>query len=155
MNRCEIKNRIAFKIWTAVTRVEKYNTCVAIQILVSICFISFRDDSFTRGPSNLRRFIYERSVTNIRDWSLAYSFIYSRSFNLRCRIISCHKSSFFYYLPPTLQLPTITAAFHNFFLLQPLHILSYLSSTHQQATWQNLSRNSVKVIRYRIQRWNS
>ena len=28
-----------------------------------------------RGQSNIRRFIYERSVTNIRDWSLAYSFI--------------------------------------------------------------------------------
>ena len=51
MNRREIKNRIAFKIWTAVTRVEKYNTCAAIQILVTICFISFRDDSFTRGQS--------------------------------------------------------------------------------------------------------
>ena len=77
MNRREIKNRIAFKIWTAVTRVEKYNTYAAVHILVTICFISFRDDSFTRGQSNLRRFIYERSVTNIRDRSLAYSFIYT------------------------------------------------------------------------------
>ena len=75
MNRRKIKNRIAFKIWTAVTRVEKYNTCAAIQILVTICFISFCDDSFTWGQSNLRRLIYERSVTNIRDRSLAYSFI--------------------------------------------------------------------------------
>ena len=27
----------------------------------------------------MRRFIYERSATNIRDWSLAYSFIYYAS----------------------------------------------------------------------------
>ena len=79
MNRREIKNRIAFRIWTAVTRVEKYNTCAAVQILVTICFISFRDDSFTSGQSNFRRFINERSVTNIRDWSLAYSFICTKS----------------------------------------------------------------------------
>ena len=47
-------------------------------ILETIHFILFRDDSFTRGQSNMRRFIYERSTTNIRDWSLAYSFIYER-----------------------------------------------------------------------------
>ena len=40
-----------------------------------ILFILFRDDSFTRGLSNNRRFINKRSATNIRDWSLAYSFI--------------------------------------------------------------------------------
>ena len=39
-------------------------------------FILFRDDSLTRGPSNIRRFTYEKSATNIRDWSLAYSFIF-------------------------------------------------------------------------------
>ena len=40
------KKRIAFKISTAVPRVEKYNICAAVQILESI---SFRDDLFTRG----------------------------------------------------------------------------------------------------------
>ena len=47
------KNGYFFKIWTAVHRV-----------------ISFRDDSFTRGHSNVQQFIYEKSATNIRDWSL-------------------------------------------------------------------------------------
>ena len=32
MNRRQIKNRIAFKIWTAVTRVEKYEIGAAVQI---------------------------------------------------------------------------------------------------------------------------
>ena len=32
----------------------------------------------------MRRFIYERSVTNIRDWSLAYSFIYVYIGNFSC-----------------------------------------------------------------------
>ena len=77
MNRREIKNRIAFKIWTIVPRVEKYKIgAAAVQILGTIRFILFRDDSFTRGQVNMRRFIYERSATNIRDWSLAYSYIY-------------------------------------------------------------------------------
>ena len=75
MNRREIKNRIAFKIWTAFPRVEKYKIGSAVQILETIRFILFRDDSFTREQSNIQRFIYERSATNIRDWSLAYSFI--------------------------------------------------------------------------------
>ena len=75
MNR-EWKNLIAFKIWTAVPRVEKYKIGPAVQILETVPFILFRNDSFTRGQSNVRRFINERSVTNIRDWSLAYSFIY-------------------------------------------------------------------------------
>ena len=124
MNRREMeKKRIVSKILPTAPILYFSSPGTAVQILNAIRFFFIS-----------RRFIYKRSVTNIRDWSLAYSFIYSRSFNLRCRIISCHKSSFFYYLPPTLQLPTITAAFHNFFLLQPLHILSYLSSTHQQAT---------------------
>ena len=49
MNRREIKNRITFKIWTAVPRLEKYKTGAAVQILETIRFILFRDDSFTRG----------------------------------------------------------------------------------------------------------
>ena len=50
MNRREIKkNRIAFKILTAVPRVEKYKIGTAVQILETIRFILFRDDSFTRG----------------------------------------------------------------------------------------------------------
>ena len=73
MNRREIKNRIAFKIWNAVPRVEKYKIGAAVRILETIRFIIFRADSFTRVQSNMRRFIYERSATNIRDWSLAYS----------------------------------------------------------------------------------
>ena len=32
MNRCEIKNRIAFKILTAVPRAEKYKIGAAVQI---------------------------------------------------------------------------------------------------------------------------
>ena len=82
MNRREIKkNRIAYKIWTAVPRVEKYKIGAAVQILETIRFILFfamihseevsqiRDDSFTKG------------YTNIRDWSLlAYSFIFLVSF---------------------------------------------------------------------------
>ena len=40
----EIKNRIAFKICTAVPRVEKYKIGAAVQILETV-----RDDSFTRG----------------------------------------------------------------------------------------------------------
>ena len=66
MNRREIKNRIAFKIWTAVHRVEKYKIGAAVQILETIRFITFRDDTFTRGQSNMRRFIYERPATNWR-----------------------------------------------------------------------------------------
>ena len=78
MNRLEIKNRIAFKIWTAVPRIENYKIGgAAVQILDNIRLIIFHADSFTRGQSNMRRFIYERSATNIRDWSLAYSFIFS------------------------------------------------------------------------------
>ena len=75
MNRREMKNRKAFKIWTAVPGEEKYKIGAVGQILETIRFILFRDGSFTRGQSNIRRFIYERSVDNIRDWSLAYSFI--------------------------------------------------------------------------------
>ena len=74
MNRREIKkNRIAFKIWTAVPRVENHKIGAADQIWETIRFILFCDDSFTRGQSNMRRFIYERSNTDIRDWSLVYS----------------------------------------------------------------------------------
>ena len=65
---------MAFKIWTAVSRVEKYKIGAAVQILETIRFILFGDDSFMKGQSNIWRFIYERSATNIRDWWLAYSF---------------------------------------------------------------------------------
>ena len=124
MNRREIKNRIAFKIWTAVIRVEKYNTCAAVQILVAICFISFRDDSFTRGQSNLRRFMYERSVTNIHDWSLAYSFIcMSMSVCLWdvlsvCRMVSrfvCH--NFLKGKVSYISISNIEPLFHNMYYI--------------------------------------
>ena len=68
MNRREIKKTlIAFKIWTAVRGEEKSYIGAVGQILETIRFIPFRDDSFMRGQSNIRRFIDERSVTNIRD----------------------------------------------------------------------------------------
>ena len=67
MNRREIKNRITFKIWTAVPGEEKYKIGAVGQILETIRFIPFRNDSFTRGQSNMRRFIDEKSSTNIRD----------------------------------------------------------------------------------------
>ena len=60
-------------IWTAIPRIEKYKIGTAVQILDTIRFIIFYADLYTRGQSNMRRLIYERSVTNIRDWSLAYS----------------------------------------------------------------------------------
>ena len=42
--------------------VEKYEISEAVQILEIIRFISsFRDDSFTRGQTNMPRFTYERS----------------------------------------------------------------------------------------------
>ena len=75
-SRNEKKNRIAFEIWNAIPRVEKYKIGAVAQILGTIHFILFRDDPFTSGKSNVRRFIYERSATNIRDWTLAYSFIW-------------------------------------------------------------------------------
>ena len=75
MNRREIKITGYLKIWTAVSRGEKYKIGAAVQTLETIRFILFRDDSFTRGTSNKRRFIYKSSATNIRDWSMAYSFI--------------------------------------------------------------------------------
>ena len=56
-------------------RVIKYKTGAVVRILATIRFILFHADSFTRGQSNMRRFIFERSTANIRDWSLAYSFI--------------------------------------------------------------------------------
>ena len=48
MNRREMKNRIAFKIWTAVPRVEKYKIGAALQILETIRFILFRDDIYEK-----------------------------------------------------------------------------------------------------------
>ena len=64
MNRREIKKLIAFKIWTTVPRIEKYK--------IGAVGSDLRD-----YPLYLisRRFIYERSATNIRDWLLAYSFM--------------------------------------------------------------------------------
>ena len=46
MNRREIRNRIAFKIWTAVVlRIEKYKIgAAAFQIFKTIRFILFPDD---------------------------------------------------------------------------------------------------------------
>ena len=40
---------LAFKIWTAVPRVEKYTISAVVQILEIIPFILCRDDSFMRG----------------------------------------------------------------------------------------------------------
>ena len=45
----------------------------AVQILETIRFILFCDDSFTRGQSNMRRFIYKRSlVTGVFFLTHAY-----------------------------------------------------------------------------------
>ena len=44
----------------------------------------------------MRRVIYERSVTNIRDWSLAYSFIYSSLVDVHS---SCGFSSLYIHHP--------------------------------------------------------
>ena len=41
MNRRELKNRIAFKISTAVPRVEKFKISAAVQNLETILFIFF------------------------------------------------------------------------------------------------------------------
>ena len=49
INLREIKNRIAFKIWTVVPRVEKYKIGATVQILKIVRFILFRDESFIRG----------------------------------------------------------------------------------------------------------
>ena len=58
--------RIVSKIWTAAPILYFSTRGTAIQILKAIpIFIS-------------RRFIYERSDCNIRDWSLAYFFIYEQ-----------------------------------------------------------------------------
>ena len=69
MNRRQIKkNRIAFKIWTAVPRVEKYKFGAAGQILETIRFISFRYDSFTGGHSNTYTTIHLRAVSHQYPW---------------------------------------------------------------------------------------
>ena len=39
MNRREIENQIAFKIWTAVPRIERYKIGSAVQILETVRFI--------------------------------------------------------------------------------------------------------------------
>ena len=92
MNRREIKKRTAFKIGTAVPGEEKYKIGAVGQIIETIRFILFCDNSFTRGQSNIRRFSHERSVTNIRDWSLVYSFIYSFVYILVLDV-GCHVQS--------------------------------------------------------------
>ena len=96
MNRREIKYRIAFKIWTAVPRGEKYKIGAAVPIWDYISFILFRNDSFKKGQSNMRRFIYERSANNIHDWSLAYILLFA--------LIWC---SYFPLMLPTLQFPSV------------------------------------------------
>ena len=58
----EIK-QIVTKIWTAAQMLYFSTRVPVVHILKAI-----------RGFVS-RRFIYERSVANIRDWSLAYSFI--------------------------------------------------------------------------------
>ena len=50
------KKRIAFKILTAVPRMENYKIGAAVQILETIGYISSRNDSFTRGHSKMWRF---------------------------------------------------------------------------------------------------
>ena len=47
MNRREMKKK-TFKIWTAVSPVEKYKIGAAVQILETIRIILFRNDSFMR-----------------------------------------------------------------------------------------------------------
>ena len=77
MNRREIKNRIAFKFRTAVPRVEKYKIGAAVGILETIRFILFRPNLFRIERSVKYATVHLRMATNIRNWSLAYSFIYS------------------------------------------------------------------------------
>ena len=65
---------LAWRQWIihhSLTPPKLYNRCCGSS---AICYVLFHDDSFTRGQSNMQRFIYKRSATNIRDWSLAYSF---------------------------------------------------------------------------------
>ena len=67
MNRREIKNRITGKIWAAVRRVEKYKIGAAVQILETLRFILFRDDSFRSGPVNYAT-IHLREVCHQYSW---------------------------------------------------------------------------------------
>ena len=71
MNRREIENQIAFKIWTAVPRIERYKIGSAVQILETDLF------SFIYERSVKYATIHSREVSHPAcDWSLAYSFIY-------------------------------------------------------------------------------
>ena len=65
VNESSRKHLIAFKIWTVVFHIEKYKIGALVQILDTIHFIIFHAYLFTRGQSNMRWFIYERSATNI------------------------------------------------------------------------------------------
>ena len=66
------KNRIAFKIWTAVPRVKKYNIFAAVQILETIRFVLSHDDSITRGQP-------PKSVTG--HWRVL-SYVFIRPFSM-------------------------------------------------------------------------
>ena len=84
----EVENLIPWNIFSA--RSDLYNLLlpsgnVSVQhciyerkrqcLVMDISGSDLRDDSLTRGQSNMRRLIYEKAATNIREWSLAYSFI--------------------------------------------------------------------------------
>ena len=60
----EIKKRIFSKIWTAAPRVEKNRWSISVFRDYPLYFILHQFIN-TRGQTNMRRFIYERSVTNI------------------------------------------------------------------------------------------
>ena len=64
-----IIKRTVSKIWTAAPILYFLTRGTAVQILKAIRFF------ISRG------FIYERSDTNIRDWSMAYSFICTINFD--------------------------------------------------------------------------
>ena len=69
MNRRDIKNRIAFQIRTSVPGEERYKIGAVGQILETIRYIPFRDDSIMRGQSLV-------SVTG--HWRiLSYIYIYT------------------------------------------------------------------------------
>ena len=68
MNSRELKkNRIAFKIWTTVSRVEKYKIAAAVQISETIRIIFFLLRFIYERSVKDAMILYERSATNIRD----------------------------------------------------------------------------------------
>ena len=81
MNRHEIKkNRIAFKISTAVACVEKY--AVVVQILEPNRFILFRDDSSTRGQPPISVTGHWRLLSNDTLWMMdESSYFLLRNYN--------------------------------------------------------------------------